>query len=194
MTGKTSLNCGIYSITAPSGNQYIGSTKNFKQREYQHFNDLKHQRHANSALQNAYNKYENQLIFKPLLICRLEDLLFYEQLVLDNFKPEYNICPVAGNTLGIKQSEETKNKKRLKSLGRKHSAETKLKIGLAHKGRIRSPEHQAKITLAKTGKPLGPMSQETKDKIGKANKGRIFSQEIREKVRLANRKRFGLVG
>ena len=36
---------------------YVGITKNLKSRWYHHKYDLKNNRHVNSKLQNAYNKY-----------------------------------------------------------------------------------------------------------------------------------------
>lgn len=49
---------GIYMIKNIISNKfYIGSTNNFKLRKNAHFSALKSNSHANSYLQNAYNKY-----------------------------------------------------------------------------------------------------------------------------------------
>lgn len=52
----------------------------------------------------------NNGIYQILLYCDPEDCLTYEQAHLDYFKPEYNICLVAGSTLGYHHSVITKQK------------------------------------------------------------------------------------
>lgn len=168
---------------------YIGSTVNFKKRKSEHFGLLKRGVHHSSALQNAWNKYGNLLIFQILLICDKTDLLFYEQLLLDNFKPEYNICPNTGNSLGIKLTEETKKKISESNKKRRHSEESKQKIRAAHLGRKKSPEHILNMANAKRGVKTKPASAERKIKIGLANKGRKFTEEQKENLRRAWKKR-----
>lgn len=89
--------------------------------------------------------------------------------------------------LGIKMSEETKEKIRRAALARPPrkmgpmSEETKRKISEANKGRpgrrgdaspTKRPEVRAKISASKLGVSNGPHSAETKKKISEANKGR----------------------
>ncbi|MEQ8172689.1 MAG: GIY-YIG nuclease family protein, partial [Candidatus Eremiobacterota bacterium] len=55
-------NSGIYCIINRVNQKiYIGSAKNLKDREKQHFSLLKNNKHVNKYLQNSYNKhgYEN---------------------------------------------------------------------------------------------------------------------------------------
>jgi group I intron endonuclease len=177
------FNCGIYSITAPSGNQYIGSSKTIKKRWSEHKSLLKRNIHTNQALQNSWNKYDGKLEFKQLLVCRIEDLLFYEQLFIDNLKPEYNICTIAGNTLGVKPSQDVREKMSRSQLGRKHSDETRAKISASNTGKKNSPEHIAKMISSKTGHKYGPCSEERKQKISLANKGRKMSEEVKQTLR-----------
>ena len=115
------MKSGIYKIENTKTKKiYIGSTINFKIREYNHFKQLKENKHANKNLQNAYNKYgENNFKFEILAKCPKEYLLKLEQWFLNTQKPQYNICPIAGNTLGRRFSEETKKKMSLVSKGRK---------------------------------------------------------------------------
>ena len=48
----------VYAIKNIVNNKmYVGITKNLKSRWYHHKYDLKNNRHVNSKLQNAYNKY-----------------------------------------------------------------------------------------------------------------------------------------
>jgi group I intron endonuclease len=62
-------------------------------------------------------------------------LIEREQYYLDLLKPEYNICKIAGSTLGFKHSELTKAKMSINNTGKKHTYETRIKIGqsLQHK-------------------------------------------------------------
>jgi group I intron endonuclease len=48
--------------------------------------------------------------------------------------PEYNINPVAGNSLGYTHSLETKEKMRIMALGRKHTEEVKLSMSESRRG------------------------------------------------------------
>lgn len=151
---------GIYQIRNLINNKcYIGSAagKGFNNRWKSHINDLKKQKHHSSKLQNAWNKYgiEN-FIFEVLLCCDPKNCLFYEQIALDYYKPEYNICSTAGSTFGLR-----------------YSAESKLKISNALKGKYsgyKSP-HFGRL-----------LSNQTKEKIRTANFGKIASNETRVKM------------
>lgn len=147
-------NCsGVYTLTAPSGHQYVGSTKNFRIRKRQHFSELHRGIHGNAALQNAYNKYQDKLIFAPLFVCSESNLLFYEQLVLDKYKPEYNISKIAGvppNKKGRPHSSahrEALSKALIGNqrwLGKKHTPETLKKMSLAASNRRKINGHWVK--------------------------------------------------
>lgn len=181
-------NCGIYSITSPSGKQYIGSSSNLQKRWTQHKYRLRVNKHANRHLQNAWNKYEGKLEFKPLVICRPEDLLFYEQLLLDNFKPEYNISKYADislNALGVKRTEETKAKisQALKGKSRKghpHTEESKAKLrlqlignqnGLGNKANLGKKLPQEVCDKMSASKKGIPMSEDQKKFLSESRKG-----------------------
>lgn len=105
---------GIYKIeNILTGDIYIGSAVDIKSRWRRHKIDLKKDKHHSIILQRAYNKYgfEN-FNFEILEECCKELLLSTEQKYLDDKSPKYNICSYAYNTLGRKDSEETKAKKR----------------------------------------------------------------------------------
>lgn len=103
---------GVYTITSPSGKQYVGSAVHFEKRWRMHRWQLKNKAHYNSILQKVFNKYGEQLKYEPLLICAQKDLIFYEQRAIDLLKPAYNICIVANSRLGVKASIETRMKQR----------------------------------------------------------------------------------
>lgn len=98
---------GIYKITNLINDKiYIGSTIHFKKRWDLHKSQLKRQKHKNTYLQNVYNKYgKDNFKFEILAICPKEYLIKMEQWFIDNMKPEYNICKIAGRTIGIKKSQ-----------------------------------------------------------------------------------------
>lgn len=140
------MNCGIYKIEAPSGHFYIGSSKNIKQRWAEHKSTLKNKKHCNPVLQRTWSKYEGNLIFSVVLVCEEKDLLFYEQLLIDNLNPDYNIAKIAGSRVNVPCSEATKQKMRMINkgkrppswAGKKHRLETKQKMSDSSKKRQRN--------------------------------------------------------
>jgi group I intron endonuclease len=155
---------GIYQITnVKNGKFYIGSAKDFSIRKTNHFCRFKNNLHHSKQMQNAYNKYgENIFEFKILLICDIENLIFYEQLCIDKFKPPYNFCKVADSKLGTRHSEETKEKIRRGVLGRKNTDETKHKMSLAQRGHIMSEDAKRKLSEKAKGRK-GHHSKLTKE-------------------------------
>lgn len=118
-------NCGIYKITnVLDGKVYVGSSVDLKDREHNHFYNLNKGTHSNKYLQNAFNRHgRDNFIFEVLeYLERGKDKL--KEIILDRenhyiiklraYDPQritgYNICPLAGNRLGTKHSEETKEK------------------------------------------------------------------------------------
>jgi group I intron endonuclease len=119
---------GIYRITNKVNNKiYIGSAYNLSNRLSTHKYTLKNNKHKNPHLQSAWNLYgEEEFIFEILEI--VEDktkIIEREQYYLDLYSPHdntigYNISKKAGNTAGIKASEETRKKQSESAKKRKH--------------------------------------------------------------------------
>jgi len=107
-------NIGIYQIKNKVNNKsYVGSSSRLKLRWNRHLTDLKSNVHHSLALQRAFHKYGyGNFEFIILENCEENKLLEREQYYLDNLKPEYNICKVAGNCVGVKHSSETIEKRR----------------------------------------------------------------------------------
>jgi len=102
--------------------------------------------------------------------CDVPELLIREQYYLDLLKPTYNIAKIAGSTLGVLKSEETKAQisAALKGVytgensplfGRTHTEETKFIISQARQGtnnsmygKIHTEQSKLLMSLAKTGK------------------------------------------
>lgn len=104
--------CGIYRLVFPSGKSYIGSSTNMEVRKRYHSWSCKGQRHINSIVQKAWNKYQ-EFVFERLIYCKSELLMFYEQLLIDKLEPEYNITKVVEAPMrGRFHTEESKSKMR----------------------------------------------------------------------------------
>ena len=166
---------GIYKILNLINNKvYVGSAINLNSRKNQHFSDLRLNKHVNNHLQYTYNKH-GECNLKFIIIEYLdnnEELIKREQYWMDSLQSYndnhgYNICPIAGNCLGKKHSETTKDKLRISSMNNKHA------LGYKHteeaKERMRSPRKNKG-----GGRPKGfSQSEEVKLKLSILLKGRI---------------------
>lgn len=104
--------CVIYAIwNNLDDNFYIGSTKDFRHRTLTHLRLLKSNKHHCKHLQNAWNKYgEDNFELLVLKKSNVKNLLLDEQWCLDILQPVYNICKIAGNTSGVKWTNERRIK------------------------------------------------------------------------------------
>ena len=66
--------------------------------------------------------------------CDADKVLELEQHNFDTLRPEYNILRTAGNSIGLKHSEETKSKMSASRLGSSDTEETKLLFKEVRKG------------------------------------------------------------
>lgn len=84
---------GIYLILSTiNSKKYIGSSKNLKERLYDHYNNLSKIKHENQRLQNHYTKYgQSSLIYSILEYCEEERLEEREQYYIDTLNPWFNI-------------------------------------------------------------------------------------------------------
>ena len=128
---------GIYKITNIITNKiYIGSAVNFYKRFYLHLNMLNNNKHHSKYLQKSWIKYgKENFKFEILATCPKEYLIKLEQWFIDNLKPEYNTCKIAGSLLGFKKSEESKLKQSIAIKGKKQSLEHILNRSISLKGR-----------------------------------------------------------
>ena len=121
MVCRAGLN-GVYQIRhVASDKLYIGSCSEYRGMIYRwgrHRRQLNTNSHHSVKLQRAWNKYsEDAFVFEVLLYCDPQNCLLYEQIALDQYEPEYNICSIAGSRLGSKQSNATKEKIRQSKIG-----------------------------------------------------------------------------
>ena len=160
---------GIYCIKNKiTGDIYVGSAASMKKRKYRHFSSLRKNIHHSAYLQRAFNRYgETSFLFFPLkFVADASMLIQSEQYFIDRLNPSYNMCKIAGSTLGTKQSVES-NKRRSDTLRTKFMT-----------GEIKPVNYM----LGKKWR------EEVKKKIADGNKGKIVSLETKEKIRMAQEK------
>lgn len=134
---------GIYKIiNKVNGKYYIGRSHNIVGRWHEHRYLLRHNKHYNKIIQNAWNKYgEDNFIFEVIKTCEKSEIKQVEQRFIDIAKGEYNITSSSfGLSKGesfltedgrIRLSERWKgeNNPRVKNkICIPHNEETKLKI------------------------------------------------------------------
>lgn len=198
---------GVYQIlNTITGKRYIGSSVRIRRRCKQHVDDLNRQRHRNSLLQRAWNKYgPGSFTFAVCELCVKEHCVGVEQVMIDYYKAAcrqhgYNLSPTARSVLGVKHSEEVKkaNSERAKlrmqdpsvrqalaiaNKGKKQSAESIAKTVAANTGKKRSDECRARMAISATGRK---MSAEAIEKHAAALRGRKQTDEHRAKNSAAN--------
>ena len=83
---------------------YIGSTKNFRKRKYEHFKDLRNNKHHSYHLQSSYNKYGKEFFTFISLeeVVNLEDLIDRE---LHWIKLKNSINPLNGYNIAIPKKD-----------------------------------------------------------------------------------------
>jgi group I intron endonuclease len=169
---------GIYQIANLSnGKIYVGSAVSLKGRWRVHLHDLRHEKHHSSKLQRAWKKY-GESCFSFTVIEYVEDkaqLVIREQYYLDTFRSAtngYNVSKIAGSTLGVRYSEESRRK-----------------ISAIAKCRVATEETRRKMSETRKGRKRGPMSQDAKEKIRQAALGRKASPETRAKMSASRRGR-----
>jgi group I intron endonuclease len=156
---------GVYQIKNLVNDKiYIGgTTEGFNKRFGRHVRGLRNGKHDNIRIQNDYNKYGIEVFEFSILeiVINKEDCIPCEQKWMNILKPEYNMCPNAGISIGFKFSEESKlilskqrigNKNALGNkscLGRKLSEEHKQILINSRKGIKMSEEQRRKISESK---------------------------------------------
>lgn len=182
--------CGIYWIKNVTNNKlYIGSAKKFKKRFQKHKRELRQNKHPNKHLQSAFNLVgENNFEFKRLLICEPKDLIMYEQLFMDFYKPYepslgYNIRRYAESNIGIpspnkgkKLTEQAKQHLREINLGKSPSVETRKLLSISSKGRRHTDNSKMKISQGNKNKTLG--RKMTEEDLHKRTKSWFINKSI----------------
>ena len=166
------MSAGLYAIVNQTDPRklYVGSSKNLAQRQRQHWADLRHGHHSNSHLQRSWTKYgEDVFSFEVLMTCPVFELNRLEQMLLDFWRPHYNIATCAeAPARGAIRSGEVRRRISEAQIGRKASDETRRRMSVAQKGRTISVEHRRKLSMAQTGKTY---TDAAKRKMSNSKKG-----------------------
>lgn len=106
------MESGIYMIrNLRDGKVYIGQAANIAMRRMQHIRALRRGDHKNIRMQRAFNRDgEPAFDFSVIEFCEIERLTEREQFWIDAHSYIYNICPAGGSSLGVKRSDETREK------------------------------------------------------------------------------------
>lgn len=168
----------IYKYTSPSNKMYIGQTVN------EHLRYLSHKHMKDDTLfHKAIKKYGfNNFVYEIIVTVEKDDykalkkrLDWFERYYIKKYnsfgKNGYNLTAGGGGSLGVKHTEEFKQKtsKRMKQ-----------------NNPMKNPEIAKQSGMSKSGKPL---AFETKKKISEKLKGRVFSQETKEKMSISSHNR-----
>lgn len=157
------MNSGIYQIMNTLNDRiYVGSSVDIKNRLHRHQLDLEKGTHHSRFMQRDWNK--NKSGFRFLTIKLLNDktmLLDIEQHYLDILRPEYNSAPKAGSSLGIKRTNEFKQK-----LSKALSGSGNGMYGKHHSEEAKQKQRDAKKNYVPWNKGIktGPESLETRSK------------------------------
>jgi group I intron endonuclease len=89
--------CGIYSITTPNGNTYVGSSICVERRFVEHKSMLKRNCHHSNRLQKAYNRHGDGLVFKIIHVCETKDLLVCESEFMKKLNAKLNVAQEVNN-------------------------------------------------------------------------------------------------
>lgn len=173
---------GIYCIkNIIDRNIYIGSSIDINKRKKQHFTALRNNKHHSRYLQRSFNKYkEENFSFNILEECNSDILLTREQHFIDILNPRYNICKIAGNSLGTKRTKESKKNI---SIAQKKRFENESAWNKGIPRTLEQIENQRQKILGKPSKKRGiKLSKNSCNNISNGLKGRNLSQKHKDNL------------
>lgn len=158
---------GIYQIDLGNGWFYIGSAVSLRHRKSKHRRDLERKVHSNQIMQRCWNRYG---IFEFMVLeeCVIDELIIREQIYLDKHfenPKNVNIARIAGSSLGVIRSAETRAK--ISAASKNRSVEHRARLSAASKGRFVSDEARAKISAGLTGFKHSAETIKKRSKISK---------------------------
>ena len=196
--------CGIYCIeNIVNDKKYIGQSVDIIHRFYEHKSDLNANKHYNTHLQNAWNKYgKDNFIFYVIEECVLNMLDEREKYYIKLFGSNMLEFGYNKNSGGKGITHElieklscaaTKNiwtNERKKQLSEKMAGENNPMYGKKHTEEAMTKIIASRFDMSGENNPMYGKhhSEETKNKISQAKKGQIPSQKTIE----SNKARTGL--
>lgn len=152
------MTCGVYEIVnRVNGKRYVGSSKNIESRWGEHRRAAEKGNHHAIAFRRAWKKYgEDAFLFRIIEECDEEYLIDVEQKHLDSGF-DYNSSPTASNCLGVKHSDETKEKVRRATIKRNIENPDMLdRFRYSNLGKPKSEEWRAATSERQIGRVQGP--------------------------------------
>lgn len=170
------MTSGVYVIkNTENGKFYIGSSAHVERRWRGHRSYLRRNVHDNDYLQNAWNKYgEDVFEFDIIVECGRDDLLWIEQVHLDRYRNDKILYNINTRVDRVEMTVETREKIRRAAVGREISEETRKKLSRAGKGQIRSQEFKERLRRTRQGS-------------GNSFWGHTHTEEAKERIRVACR-------
>jgi group I intron endonuclease len=169
---RVNTTCGIYMIrNKVNGRVYIGSSSKIENRIYLHKWELNRNDHHSPLLQRAWNKYgESAFEFSTVLIASVENLVMYEQLIIDfydasNPKTGFNICKIAGRPPVVEYTQEMRKAISERAKGKSLYKNNPERYALL----LERAKARSGVNHHTYGKP---MSDETKRKISESKRGK----------------------
>jgi group I intron endonuclease len=98
---------GVYQITTPNGDYYIGKSENMYRRMLAHMNDAKQKVHYNPRLKNAFAKYGSKMTCKVLALASKDDISYLETYYINLFFGDRRCMNMALDPVGC---DKTKNR------------------------------------------------------------------------------------
>lgn len=185
---------GIYKITNPNNQIYIGQSNNITRRKYQY---SKKQCKRQYKIYNSINKYGwKNHTFEIIKECDINDLNNFEERFIkqyDSFNTPHGLNLTSGGD-SKKHSKETIEKlsKRMKGnkiwLGKTHTTNTKQKISQSNKGKTFSDKTRKKMSESAKKKKV---SNETRKKMSLNRKGKKKPQSEIDKMLKTKLKKYG---
>lgn len=176
---------GIYKIQSLIKPErcYVGSSINISKRWDVHIKSLRNDKHHSKKLQRHFNKYgESDLQFSILIGCEKTELIKIEQYFIDSHNSYFNECKIAGSNLGIKLSNETKEKMSKAAMGHRNSLGCKRSDEFKEMVRRTSTGRKHLIPKDQRYKYSHPCSEEKRAKLRKVNLGKSMPLEVRKKI------------
>jgi len=170
-----------------NGKYYIGSAKDLKNRLARYYSPKELVR-TNNLIHRAIIKHKHENFSLYILeYCDLDNLIAREQFYLDSLTPSYNILTIAGNSTGLKHSEQTKELMRELKINDPNLLERIKGLSVINKGSTKSEEFKAlRSSLTKGEK--NPMfgkthTPESRVKMSLKKRGIFLSEAHRAKIR-----------
>lgn len=173
-----------------NGKKYFGITSMEPNRRFSSGYGYSSSRHFNFAIKYyGWDAFDHDILYDGLTkeqACAFEKMLIKKYNTTDA-RFGYNMSTGGeSGAAGVKQTNETKQKRNESLNGRTVSQETRRKMSESAKGRTFSCETRKKMSDAAKGRI---MSAETRRKIGDASKGRIMSEETKQKISKSHQKK-----